>query len=323
MIGLFDSAGKRLSLTWQGYEFNGPFDGADTFDGGQQEGCFVDAVTMSTPINYQSEVQNELAKQGGGIEYYNPRIASRVLNIRARLQARDLAKLHEHLNQVQMLFSPMYLAYTYSGWPVPSGRPEWADPWTEVFQGLKFTGLTDASINTALASYAHTGLPLQYAVAPLTLPDPTVAAIGSGWGATIEMSWLILDGGIAMAQTLSTVSGTSGTATAGWSQQPNFPKLSFTTSGVPLTNLTVSLASSDPQIANATIVLDASSLTTGKEVDIIVRDREVFVDGVINNALVTSATWPMISPWYDTTILWTNTTNTTLHKVDWFEALSA
>ena len=76
MIGLFDSAGKRLSLTWQGYEFNGPFDDADSFDGGQQEGCFVDAVTYSTPINYQSEVQNELAKQGGGIEYYNPRIAS-------------------------------------------------------------------------------------------------------------------------------------------------------------------------------------------------------------------------------------------------------
>lgn len=322
-IAIFNSKGERQSITWQGYDFNAPLSSYATFNGGEQEGCFTDAVTYSTPINYQSEVMNELAKQGGGIEYYNPRIASRVLNIRARLQMASLEKLHEHISAIQGYFSPMYLQYLYSGWPVRAGRPEWTDPWTTLYLPLAFTQLTDATMNTGFASYVADGIPLQHSVAPLALPDPPISSIGQGWGATLELSWLLLDGGIAMSQSITTASGTSVNTTPVWSTIPLFPKIEFTTTGVPASNLTVALSSADPNLVNGTIVLKADSLTSGKNVDIIVRDREVYVDGVINNALISSATWPMISPAYQTTIAWTNTTNTTTQNVKYYEAISA
>jgi hypothetical protein len=268
---------------------------------------------MSTPINYQSEVQNELAKQGGGIEYYNPRIASRVLNIRARLQFDKLTTLHEHLNHIQKLFSPMWLQYNWNGWPISSGRPEWADPWTSNFLPLRFTMLTDASINTGLTAYVEAGIPLQYAAAPLALPDPTIS----------ELSWLLLDGGIAMSQTISEVQGTPGVISTTWADIPMFPKVEFDTTGAGASNLTIAFTSSDANIVNGTIVLDISGLTSGKNVDIIVRDREVYVNNVMDNTLITSATWPMVSPAFDTTVTWTNITNIANMNVKYYEAFSA
>ena len=103
-----------------------------------------------------------------------------------------------------------------------------------------------------------------------------------------------------------------------------FPKIEFTTTGVPSNSLTIAFATADPRIKDGTIVLDASSLTAGKNVDVMVRDREVYVDGVLNNGLISSVNyWPMISPEYSTSITWTNTTGITSNKVDYYEALSA
>lgn len=319
MIAIFDKNGDRLSITWQGYEFNDVDDESDTFDGGQQEGCFMDAVTTSTPVNYQSEVLMDLLKQGGGIEYYNPRVASRVLNMNARLQYRDYDKLHEHLNYIQQLFSPLWLQYEFDGLPPSAGRPLWADPWDANFKGLKFTNLGDGTYNADLDGETL----MQYAVAPLSLPDPVVAAIQTGWGARLELPFMILDGGVAIAQASESLSG-NGTIDLDWSTVPVFPLIQFTMTGAGASNLTISIANADTKLPDGSIVIDASGLANTDVVTIVAKDREVYKNGVVDNTLLASApTWPVLSPDETVTVTWTNTTNVTSNVVKYFETLHA
>lgn len=321
MIGIFDDDGNRLPITWQGLDFNKAFDAYDTFNGGDQQGIFTDATNFNTPVNYQSEVHGSILKQGGGIEFYNPRIASRVLNIRARVQAATQTTLHEYLRHIQKLFSPLYLQYKYDGWPPSAGRPTWTDPWHANFKGLLFTGLGDGTLNTGWDSSGKESL--AYAVAPLQLPDPPVAAIGQGWGASLDLAFMLLDAGVAHLQTATTVSG-NGTASTNIGTVPSFPVIQFSMTGAGHASLTIAFTSSDPQIPNTSVVIDASGLSNNDDVVIYARDREVWVNGAIDNSILsTSTTWPVISPDYDVTITWTNTTNVTANSVKFREALSA
>lgn len=319
MVALFKSNGDRLAVTWQGYDFNAPLDSLETFYGAEQEGCFIDSLNISTPSNYQSEVQGSLIKQGGGIEYYNPRTASRVLNVNARVQASNLNKLNDHIQHIQKLFSPLYLQYKYGGWPPPAGRPVWSDPWETNFKGFGFTMLGDTYYDFGTDNLVT----LEYAVAPLSLPDPLTSAIGTGWGARLDLAWMILDGGVAHADTVTTISGNDTNALS-WGDVPMFPRIEFSMTGAGASNLTVTFTTSDPMLTSpVALVIDASGLSSGEDVAINVRDREVFVDGVMDNTILTTPAWPVISPDYTTTVAWTNTTNTSGRAVKYREALSA
>jgi hypothetical protein len=290
VIAIHDADGERLPITWQGYDFNAAWDEAEVFDGGEQEGCFVDAVTHSTNINYQSEVATEIIKSGGGIEYYNPRVTSRVLNIRARVQSRNYNKLHSHLNRIQQLFSPFYLQSTWNLWPPYAGRPLWADPWSAFYKGLQFTTLEDGTFFSGMLDsnhYPDGKVELQYSVAPLALPDPLIAAIGTGWGATLDMSWLILDGGIAIDRVQWYRTG-NGTLIPEWTNIPTFPKISFDMEGAGHASLTIAISNDHPYFDDFSLVLDASGLANGNHVDIFPRDRTIWVAGAVDNSIYKS-----------------------------------
>ena len=326
LIAIHDKNGERLPITWQGYDFNKQWDDSDTFDGGEQEGCFVDAVTHSTNINYASEVSTEITKSGGGIEYYNPRVTSRVVNIRARVQSRNYNKLHSHLNYIQQLFSPFYLQTAWNLWPPYAGRPLWTDPWSAFYKGLKFYTLEDGSYFPGMLDSSHypSGeVPLQYSVAPLALPDPLIAAIGTGWGATLDMSWLILDGGIAI-DTQSWYRTGNGTLIPEWSNIPTFPHISFDMTGVGHASLTVAISNDHPYFEDFTLVLHGDQLVNADHVDIYTRDRVIWVNGVVDNSLYSSGDYPVLAPYpYTNTIAWSNTTNLSNQTVTFMEALSA
>ena len=326
MIAIYDKDGNRESISWQGYEFNKPFDQYETFNGAEQEGCFVDVVSYNTPINYQSEVSSEIVKSGGGIEYYNPRTASRVLNIRARLQARDLNRMHSELNYIQQLFSPFYLQTKWNLWPPYAGRPLWSDPWSAFAQPLTFTNLEDGTRFPGMLDSLHYPdgkAQMQYSVVPLELPDPTIAAIGQGWGATLDMAWMILDGGIAIDQATWYRSG-NGTLVPEWANVPMFPQIAFDMTGAGASNLTIAISNDHPYFDDFSMVLDVSGLSSGNHVDIYSRDRVIWVAGIVDNTIYVSGDYPVLAPYpYTNTITWTNTTNIETNRVYMKEALSA
>ena len=325
MIFIFnEDRAERLPLTWQGLDLNGPFDSAQTFEDGTQEGIYVDAINWRSPVNYQSEAAPEIYKQGGGIEVYNPRISSRILTVRARLIANSKAKLGAYTQHVQKLFSPYYLQVAHNDWPLVD-RPAWASPWSTHFQPLQGYHLDDGTLLPGwLTDYPlHKG-PVQYAVIPLELPDPGEASVLQGFGHVLNMSWLVMDGGKAFGDTLNTRSG-NGTIVPNWSEVPPAGQIQFSMdSGAGASDLTIAFSSDHPNLPDNTLVLDVSGYSGTEDIVVDLQDRFITVDGAQDMTVYSSGSWPVIAPaGYTTTVAWTNTTNITGNVVKWRETLSA
>lgn len=306
MISIFDEQARRLSISWHGIEFNDPA-------AAQDDGVFTDNIGFSTPTNYQSEVLTSPTIHGGGIEIYNPRIASRVLQLQARVQAPTLSRLNAQVSYIQGLFHPLHWQFWHNldklgvvAWPDVTGRPSWV--WEE---GLAFTRLNDGSND----SNVTTGFPdgkmlLEYHVVPMALPDPPVSAFLTGYGARLDCSWLILDGGRAFARDWTDFSG-DGDITPTWSAAPMWPLFTFSATGAGSATLTITVTAGDH---SATFVVDASGLANGEDVVIDTRDRSILVDGVIDSdkCAYVSGEWPVLRGAGNTdSVAWTNTTNTT------------
>lgn len=318
-----DERDERLPITWQSFDFNGPFDDADTFDDGQLEGCYVDAINWRSAVNYQSEAAPEIYKAGGGIEVYNPRMTSRILTMRCRLQARSRYTLGAYAQHVQKLFSPFYLQAAHNDWPLVD-RPLWAEPWSTHFQPLQGYHLDDGSMQAGFVTAYPTGqIPVQYAVIPLELADPGEAAVLQGYGHILNLSWLVLDGGVGYGP-VETRSG-NGTIVPDYSEVPIFGQIEFSmNSGAGAANLTIAFTSDHPNIPDRTLVLDVSGYSGTQDIVVNLRDRTISVDGVDVLTLYVSGGWPMIAPaGYTTTVAWSNTTNITGNVVKWRETLSA
>lgn len=325
MIFIFnEDRTERLALTWQGLDLNGPFDEADTFDDGQTEGIFVDAINWRSPINYQSEASPEIYKQGGGIEVYNPRISSRILTVRARLLALTKAKLGAYTQHVQKLFSPYYLQTAHNDWPLVD-RPAWADPWSSHYQPLQGYHLDDGTHNSGwLTDFPLKKGAVQYSVIPLELPDPGEASVLQGFGHVLNMSWLVMDGGKALGNTEQSLSG-NGTIVPNWSEVPPIAQIQFSmNSGAGSSSLTIAVSSDHPNLPDNTIVLDVSGYSGTEDVVVDLQDRYITVDGTQVMSVYKSGDWPILAPaGYTNTIAWTNTTNITGNVIKWRETLSA
>jgi len=319
---------SRLPITWRGRDYNKAF----TQDvSGIEElpfGIFTETVGFNTPINFQSEMHAEIAKHGGGIEYYNPRIGSRVLNIRAIVRTETLSELGAELEAIQTDFSPLDLQWAQTDqWPVPNGRPVWTDPWSAKSQPLQFTRMNDASRDTNLeAVFPDDSIELEYQVAPLSLPDPLISATQSGYGASLDLSWLLLDGGRATARTSSTSTGTTQADIVQlWGTVPTWPQLTFSMdTGAGSATLTLTVTGDATYVPTA-LVLDMSGYSGTEAITLNCRDRKAYVDGVLTMAIVVSGDWPIVPPAGSSTLTytWTNTTNTATHVTTWYETLAS
>jgi len=335
MIHIFDGKvtpalpdGARLPITWRGIDYNKAF--VDPTYGTQElpYGIFTETAVFNTPINFQSEMHPDIVKNGGGIEYYNPRVGSRVLNIRTFLRGRTISEVGAWVEEIQRDFSPIDLQWSLgSAWPPAGGRPKWCDPWHANFQPLRFSRMNDGSKNSnILAAVTDEQLDLQYAAVPVALPDPPVAASQTGWGAAMDLQWLLLDGGRAEAQADTTSTGTTqADITQQYGTSPAWPQIVITMSGGGAGHASFTLAQTGHDLyAPANLVLDLSGYSGSEVITINARDRKVYVDGVLTMSIVTSGDWPMVPPAGDTaTYTFTNTTNVSTVVTTWRETMTS
>ena len=199
MISIFDDDNIRQSVTWNGIEFNDP--DVDRFT---IEGNILHSVAFSTPIVFASEPIDDIVKAGGGVEYQNPRVGSRVLQLRGELKAPTESALALRIRNLQEAFHPLYLqtakANNRAGtqtWPPPSGAPSWIRELP-----LKFTRVLPRTWSPTTVPSGK--LPLQYHVAPMALPDPIRTDHLQGVGAEYTAEFLVFYGGRSFGQTENT-----------------------------------------------------------------------------------------------------------------------
>ena len=319
MISLFDDTGARLPILWHGIDYNGLTDTEwGPIDLGETAGLFTAFSAFSTPFTFVSETEPDIVKTGGGVEIYNLRNASRVMDLRVRLLARRLSERDAWIEEIQSDFTPLKLTWNNSTtWP-PSGttgRPDFVDALP-----LTFTRLNDGSHNDGIADSWPTGkVELQYYVVPLELPDPIIAEVQQGFAADLTLRFLILDGGRAYSRTNTTLSG-DGDITPAWGPAPNYPVFSFTSGGASAANLTIT-TSGVSGYTPAPLVLDASGLSDEDEVVLNCRDRLIYVNGAWDQSLHVSGDWPIFGGYGDTnSVVWSNDTSTSLKTTTFREA---
>lgn len=322
-MDIFDDQNNRLSVKWQGFEFNGNEEAVAAGATSPTYGVWLDHVTYNTPWVFQSEAHPDIVKGGGGLELYNPRVASRVLDMRGRILAESLARIGAIKQELQKLFSPLYLQWIATGsWPAPNGRIPWTDPWSSEYLPLTFSRMNDGHQNSALATAFPTGIvTLQHSVFPLGLPDPAVHSVQQGYSADFNVQFLVLDGGIAIARTASSRTG-SGELSVTWGEIPVWPQISFTMSGAGSATFTLAV-SGVTDYSPTNLVLDLSGRSNGQVIKINSRERKVYVNNV-ETGLWVSGDYPVVASKHDlATFTFSNTTNCGTITTSWYEALPA
>jgi hypothetical protein len=323
--------GDRLPITWRGLDFNKAF--ADATSGVEELpfGLFMEDARFNSPINFQSEMHPDIYKNGGGIEYYNPRVGSRVLNLRCFLRCRTQAQLGAYIDYIQTLMSPLNLQwYHTSSWPFPNGRPEWTDNWEADSLPLQFTRMMTSELNSNLeATWPDDKVLLEYNVAPLDLPDPPMVTTQQGVGARLDLSFLVLDGGRARARTVSTSTGnTQSDIIQLWGTVPSWPEITFSLDGGGAGSATFTLTvtgGAGISYTPAAIVLDLSGISGTEAIKINTRDRKVYVDNVLDMSIRTSGDWPIVPPADSSTLTYTFTNHTNVGTIttSWYEEMAS
>lgn len=308
MISIFAADDERLPITWHGIDYNGM---TDTEWGqiypNESVGLFVDNIAFSTPFTFVSETEPDIVKTGGGIELYNLRNSSRILQLSCRLQGRTLEERDAWIEEIQSDFAPLKLQWQYGTWPPENtvGRPEWLDTLP-----LEFTRMNDGSHNPGIADVWGDGrVELQYYVVPIELPDPIISDVLTGYGAFVNLRFLVMDGGRAYARDEMSLVG-NGTIVPTWGPAPNYPVFSTTMTGAGSATLTIT-SSGVSGYTPAPLVLNASGLVNTDVLTVNCRDRQILVDGVPTMGLYVSGDYPIFGGYGDTnTVAWSNTTNT-------------
>lgn len=304
MISLFDDDGSRLDITWQGISLNDPTLNRVT---GESTGRRVDWVSFASDIAYSSDPIDDILHNGGDLELYNPHITSRLLHLRGSIRADKESELTDQIVEMQRVFHPLYLqsvlGLDHSGtlvWPPPEGLPDWVRA-----QPLKFTRVMPKS--TDPTSHPDGLFELQYHVVPVTLPDPVRAAVRTGVGVDFETNFLLMDGGRSYDQTEQTQTG-DGTISFDWGQAPVWPRILFSMDDAGSATLTITTTLGH---MGAALVLDASGLSTGDDVEIDCRNGSIYVNDALDDSIYVSGDYPILRGNGDTTVAWTNTTNVT------------
>lgn len=320
MISIFDDDGKRQSVTWNGVEFNDPTLTRDT-----QTGLRLESVGFSTPTNFQSEALDDIVKNGGGIEVYNPHVGTRVLNMRGNIRADNESTLNSQIRTLQRAFSPLLLqaGQTFALqwiqdltamdiittgtrlWPPPSGLPSWVRAYPLKFTRVLPIAELGATTPTNTNPYVNGKYLLQYHVIPLAMPDPVRASYGTGVGVDYEAQFLIMDGGRSFDQAVTTLTG-DGAAPITWGRAPVWPVFSLSMDGGGDAAFTIT--TTGPHTATA-LVLDLSGLDSPDKVQIDCRDRTIYLNSVKDQTLYVSGDYPVIADYSNggaTTVAYTN-----------------
>jgi hypothetical protein len=309
MISIFDDAGVRQSITWQGIELNDP-------DATAKNGFTTDAVAFNTPTNFASEAIDDIVKQGGGLEYYNPRVGTRVLTMNGHVHAVSESELNELMYPLQRAFHPLYLqsllAANRAGtatWPPPNGLPSWVTS-----QPLSFTRVMTR--DWAPASFSTGKMALYYYVVPLELPDPVRSTTRTGVGAEWQASWLIMFGGRSFDRTEQNLVG-AGNIVPTWGKAPIWPIIRLAMAGAGASNFTIT--TTGHHMATA-LVLDLTTVGAST-IDIDCGNRKIWSNFIYDGTGVYgSGDYPVIHPTSTTAVAYANATNVTSATVYYRES---
>jgi hypothetical protein len=303
VISIFDDQGNRLSIAWNGIEFNAPKLGRREDPDGKR----VDHVGFSTPTNFHSEAINDIVKNGGGLELYNPLVGTRVLNLRGSLSGTAESTIMKQIVDMQRVFHPLYLQSVLGldeggalVWPPPAGLPSWvrAHP-------LTFTRVLPRDEEP---TFHPDGLfDLQYHVFPLELPDPARSDVQTGLGAEYEVQFLLADGGRSFDQVERTEIGNQEMGHV-WGQAPIWPSIEITMDGAGSNSCTITTTQGHMGTA---MILDLSALGAADTVRIDTKTRQIYVNDVADMSIYVSGDYPIFRGNGATTIVWSNTTNIT------------
>ena len=328
MISIFDDAGQRRSVTWNGWEFNQP-----TLTRDDQTGARIDTIAFSTPVNFHTEPINDIVKNGGGTELYNPHAGTRILNIRGSITASKESELVSQIETMQRAFSPLLLQAGRSRarknmvdltdldintagdppWPPPSGLPSWIRAYPLKFTRVKPKGYKGQVPASWTNTYEDGLYLLQYHVVPLLMPDPVRSSFGTGIGVHYEAQFLLMDGGRSFDQTDTRVIG-DGNCPITWGRAPMWPIYYWTMAGAGAANMTITVTGA---AMGSALVLDLSGLAISAKVDVDTRDRVILVNGSRDMSLYVSGDYPVIADWAMdgiSAVAWTNTTNITTNS---------
>lgn len=318
---LYDPAGRtlvrgqqtaqRLSVAWNGIEFNDPTLTRDEATGKRLEG-----VAFSTPVNFHSEPLDDIVKAGGGLELYNPRVGTRILRLTGSIRDETESGLMSQIMAMQRAFHPLYLqsvlALNHAGtltWPPPTGLPDWVRA-----KPLTFTRVMPRTVDPT--NHPDGLFELQYHVMPLALPDPVRSSVLQGMGAEYEAQFLLMDGGRSFDQTASQL-GDTGTVTWVWGVAPVWPSFEITMSGAGSATFTITTTQGHMGTA---LVLNLSGLSNGNVVDVNCADRTIWVNDVLTMSLYVSGDYPVLRGNGATTVTYTNTTNTSARVMNYRES---
>lgn len=303
---------NRLSIAWNGIEFNQPTLGRLEVP----TGIRTDNVGFSTPTNFHSEAVSDLVKNGGGLEAYNPLVGTRVLSLRCSIRAGEESTLMSQIIDVQRAFHPLYLQSVFAldeggtlVWPPPAGLPDWVRA-----KPLTFTRVMPRSVDQT--DHPDGLFELQYHVIPLQLPDPIRSDVSQGLGVDFEAQWLLMDGGRSFDQTAKTLAG-DGTITWIWGQAPVWPEITWTMDGAG--SATATITTTQGHMATA-LVLDLSALSATDTVRVDCRNRSIYVNDLQTMSTYVSGDFPVLRGNGATTVAWTNTTNISSNQFEYRES---
>lgn len=311
MISLFDDSGNRLSVTWNGINFNSP-----TLTRTTQSGHRLETVGYSTPTNLHTEIIADIVKNGGGHELYNPLVGTRVLNLRGSTRADVESEVMDLLINMQRAFHPLSLQTQFATndagtltWPPPDGLPAWVRS-----KPLAFTRTMPT--DTDGTDHPDGLFELQYHVVPLELPDPIKASVLQGVGYEWEAQFLLLDGGRSFDQTEKTLSG-NGTVTQVWGKAPLWPTWEWSMTGAGSATMTITTGGT----MGTSLVLDLSALSNTNTVKVDSRDRSIWVNNARTSSIYVSGDFPILhGNGTGTAVTWTNTTNVASNLVRYRES---
>lgn len=277
LISLFDAAGARLALAYNGLTVNSPSDTIESTSGAE-DAYRINAVASKTALDYVLEIQS----QRPGAEIYNMHKVTRVVTLSGRIVGPTRAKLHDKIEAFAEAFDGDKIRFNNASNP---------------FLPLTFTTLTTDTTN-----YPSGQMACKYLAMPGAIFEPVVG--GKGYTARISMPMLLRDPRrYLVAQSTKTGAGTT-TNLGGFR---SWPTLTITMAGAGSATYRIT----NTATTNTTILtLDLSGRANADVVVVDFEHRTIKVNGTLTMSLYVSGGWTEAEPG-NNVLTYANTTNAT------------
>lgn len=273
LISLFDAAGARLAVTYNGLALNSPSELIADKD------CYrIEAVASKSALDYILELRS----QKPGAEIYNMHKVTRVVTLAGRIVAPSRAKLHDKIEAMAAAFDPDTITFNHA-----------ADP---------FLAMTFKTLTTDTTNFPGGQMFSKYLCLPGAVYEPVVGS--KGFTAAIRMPMLMKD----PRRYLVTQASKTGAGTAtNIGDFRSWPTLTITMAGAG----SATYQFTNTATINTThLVLALNGLANLDVVVVDFENRTIKVNGTLNMALYVSGDYCYVEPGSNV-LTYANTTNAT------------